>query len=65
MQKPEVKFEAGNLLIKAGYSVDVDNDGVQSAYVGLDVKLNAAEVVSEIAKKDLPWLEALIATLKV
>jgi len=65
MQKPEVKFEAGQLVIKAGYSVDADKDGIDSAYVGLDIKLSAAEVISEVAKKDLPWLEALLATLKV
>lgn len=63
--KPEVKFEQGKLLIKAEHAVDTDGDGKPSAEVSVGLKLDAAEVVSEIAKKDLPWLEALIAQLKV
>ena len=64
MMKPEVKFEQGMLLVSAGYAVDADADGKPSAELALQAKLNAAEVVSEIAKKDLPWLEAILAQIK-
>ena len=63
--KPAVKFENGQLTLQASHKVDADNDGKTSAEISLEVKLDAAEVISEVAKKDLPWLQALIATIKV
>lgn len=60
----KVNFEKGKLEIAATQSVDTDHDGKSAAEVSILVKLDAAEVVSEIAKKDLPWLEALISQIK-
>lgn len=65
MVKPEVTFVKGILEVKAAAQVDTDADGKPSLKLGLDLELDAAEIVSEIAKKDLPWLEALVSQLKV
>lgn len=62
--KPEVKFENGKLSIAVAYTVDADADGKASAELALQAKLDAAEIVSEIAKKDMTWLENLLAQLK-
>jgi len=63
--KPEVVFEEGKLNVSFSHAVDADHDGKPSAEVAVSAKLDAAEVVSEIAKKDMTWLENLIKTLKV
>jgi hypothetical protein len=62
--KPEIKFEDGLLKVNAAYVLDVDVDGKQSAKIAVQVELNPTEVISEIAKKDLPWLEAILAGIK-
>jgi hypothetical protein len=64
MQKPEIKFEDGKLILKAGYAIDADQDQKAAAKIDLVVELDPAEIVSEIAKKDLGWLDALIAKIK-
>lgn len=63
--KPVIKFENGMLLISANYKVDGDKDGKSAGEVVLDIKLDAAEVVSEITKKDYAWLEVLLKQIKV
>ena len=63
--KPEIKFAEGILHVDATQTTDFDHDGKPSAKIVVGVELNAAEVVSEIAKKDMAWLETLLAQLKV
>lgn len=64
MQKPQIKFEGGKLHVSASHTVDTDGDGKPAGTVSVSAELDAAEVISEVAKKDLPWLEALIAQIK-
>lgn len=64
METPVVKFEAGKLLIKAGASIDTDKDTKAAAKVSIDIELDPAEVISEIAKKDMPLLETILKQVK-
>lgn len=61
--KPELKFENGKLIANAATSVDTDKDGVAALTASVVVSIDAAEAVTEIAKKDLPWLKAIIEKL--
>lgn len=63
--KPQITFEAGKLNIQVAHVIDTDGDGKAAAEIAVQAKLDAAEVISEIAKKDMPWLENLLASLKV
>jgi len=65
MDKPQWSVEDGILKVKAHYAHDGDSDGRHSAKAGLEVELDLYEVITEVAKKDVPWLEALLAQLKV
>lgn len=62
--KPEMKFVDGMFVVRAAYAVDTDADQKPAAQIALELKLDAAEAISEVAKTDLPWLEALIGQLK-
>lgn len=64
MQKPTYKVEAGIVEVKVSQSADFDKDGKPSIEADLTVKLHAYELVTEIAKKDLPMLELVIAQIK-
>lgn len=64
MPSPEIKFEEGKLQISVSHTVDADQDGKASAKVSLQAEVDAAEVISEIAKKDMGWLETLLLKLK-
>lgn len=67
--KPELKYEAGVLTVKTNVAkvVDADQDGKASLKVSADlaVEADAVEVVSEIAKKDYPLVEAILKSIKV
>lgn len=63
--KPVIKFENGMLSISVVQKVDGDKDGKAAGELKLDVLLDAAEVVSEITKKDYAWLEVLLKQIKV
>ncbi len=65
MTKPEISMENGMLLVKAGIAIDSDKDGVAAGKVQLAVELNAAEVVAEIAKKDMPLVEMILKQVKI
>jgi len=62
--KPEIKFEEGKLKVAAAYAVNTDGDEKVAANIAVQVELDAAEIISEIAKKDYPWLEAILAGIK-
>jgi len=59
-----LKFEDGKLVVNLSGGVDADKDGKKSIEADAVVKIDAAEAVSEIAKKDLPWLEAVLKQVK-
>lgn len=67
--KPEIKYEAGVVTasVKLAHAVDADQDGKPSLAVSADVnvQLDAIEVISEIAKKDYPLVEAILKSIKV
>jgi hypothetical protein len=69
MAKPELKYEAGILTVKASVAqvVDADKDGKASLKVTADflAEVDAVEVISEIAKKDYPLVEAILKSIKV
>lgn len=58
--KPELKFEGGKLLVKAAHAVDTDKDGVSAVEAAIELKIDALEAITEIAKKDLPFLKAIL-----
>lgn len=60
----ELKFENGKLVVRLSGAVDADKDGKKSVEAEASIKIDAAEAVSEIARKDLPWLEAIISQHK-
>lgn len=64
MQKPTIKLENGIVLVTVSQTGDFNNDGQPSVEADLTVKLHAYELVTEIAKKDLPMLELIIAQIK-
>ena len=67
--KPEIKYEAGILKVKALLEqvVDGDKDGKASLKLAItaDLEIDAYEAVTEIAKKDLPLVEMILKTIKV
>ncbi len=65
MTKPVMEFKDGQLHVSASHVVDAVADGKASASINVSVVLNPAEVISEIAKKDMALLEALLAQVKV
>lgn len=66
MVKPEIKFQAGKLEIAVkGLALDADKDGLESVAAEVKVVVDAAEVIGEILKKDISWLNAIIAQIKV
>ena len=64
MEKPTMKFVEGKLLVEAAAQVDSDKDQKPALVAKMQLEIDAAEAVSEIAKKDLPWLEALLTQIK-
>ena len=63
MGKPELKFEDGKLKIKMEAGLDGDKDGKMAVMGSIMLDIDPVEAVTEIAKKDLPWLQALVAQL--
>lgn len=67
--KPELKYEEGVLTVEANLStqVDADKDGKPSVVVSAPIalKIDAAEAVTEIAKKDMPLIESILKNLKL
>lgn len=62
--KPEIKIENGKVLISVSQTGDFNNDGQPSIKADLSVEIYAYELITEIAKKDLPLLELIIAQIK-
>ncbi len=65
MNKPELKIEAGVLTVKLAQNVDLNADGQSSGSINVELKVDLAEVIQEIAKKDMPLLNVILAQLKV
>lgn len=62
--KPGVKItEDKKIEIDLAGAYDGNEDGQPSVEAGVSVKLDAAELVQELAKKDLPWLNGIIASV--
>lgn len=64
MEKPVLKFEGGKLSTEIKLVIDADVDGKPAVQAAIQIEIDAAEAISEIAKKDLPWLEAILSQLK-
>lgn len=65
MQKPELKFKDGILTVTAATQADFDNDQKPSAKVAVTLEVDAYEAVTEIAKKDIAFLEAIIKQINI
>lgn len=65
MNKPEIKIADGKLLVKASHSVDADADGKAAGSIAVELSLDLVEVLSEVVKKDMPLVEAILKQLKV
>lgn len=63
MNPVSFKFENGKLIVSALVGLDSDKDGVKSVDLKVDVALDAAEAINEIFKKDVAWLNTIIAAL--
>jgi hypothetical protein len=62
MNKPEMKYEDGKLVVDASAQVDADKDGKPSVSASVKIEIDAMEAVSEIIKKEVPeWLKGLLA----
>jgi len=61
--KPEIKYENGKIVARAGAQVDTDKDGQPALTATIVVEIDAMEAVSEIVKNEVPeWLKNLIAS---
>lgn len=64
-----MSYENGVLKVKAAHSAQVDKDGDAKPSLKVsgqvEMELDAYEAVTEIAKKDLPFLESIIKAQKV
>lgn len=64
MTKPAIKVENGIVSVSINQTGDFNNDGQPSVKASLSVEIMAYELITEIAKKDLPMLELIIAQIK-
>jgi len=58
------KIENGVVTVELSKGYDGDKDGKESVKAKLVLEIQAYELVTEIAKKDLPMLEMVIAQIK-
>lgn len=63
--KPEIKFENGKIKAVAQAGLDKDQDGVQSVALKVELEIDAVEAITEIVKKDVPFLKDILAKLGV
>jgi len=61
--KPTMELKEGKLHIEATTQVDTDKDGVAAIEAGIVIKADVYEVLTEIAKKDLPLLKGFVDKL--
>jgi hypothetical protein len=64
MNKPSFKIENGQLVVDASIAIDSDKDGKVAGEASLSLKLNLAEVLNEVVKKDMPLIEAILSQIK-
>lgn len=60
-----MEFKDGKLLASGDMGIDGNKDGEMSMKVAAQVEIDAAEAIEEIARKDMPWLKALLSKLGV
>lgn len=61
----KLKFENGKLIVSAEHAQDGDGDGKSSVKAKVEVEIDPVEVVGEIMKKDLSFLESIVAAKKL
>lgn len=60
--KPSIKVEDGKVIIGGSGLYDGNEDGKASIELGMSAKVDAAQLILELAKVDLPWLNSLVAS---
>ena len=60
--KPQIKVEDGKVILGGVGSYDGNEDGKASLEMDVAMKIDAAELILELAKVDLPWLNSLVAS---
>lgn len=64
MEKPAFKVENGIVSVEMSAGYDGDKDGKSSVKGSLSVEIDAYELVTEVAKKDMPMLELIMKQVK-
>lgn len=64
MDKPTFKVENGVISVTANLGYDGDKDTKNSVTGSVSLEIDAYELITEVAKKDIPFLEAIIKQVK-
>jgi len=64
--KLEYKMEKGLVEVTMqNASVDLDKDGKPSVTAEIKVNVSVYELINEVAKKDIPFIESVLAQVKL